>query len=373
MGSLQTRGAAAAGASALVSIRRRRPRLGSGRTGAPGRADLDSGRGGDCSSPTWRPRDGVRQDGVAHQPGTSGAISLREPRRATPTDPRASAIGGIDDEIDDTEVEETQEEKIKWEVKLECEHIPKKFRHFGNSSTSPKTLLHRKSRSKDYDVYSDNDIGNQDSEDSFAKELQQYIKAKEMANAARSSPFPEESMKKEEAKCTQKAVKQKNKNLKAAHKNGKPKKMKRKWPGTADKGSSASLRDSGSQGQDGKPKEKQQHVRMSQGFINQHTVEHKGKQVCKYFLERKCIKGDECKFDHDAEIEKKKEMCKFYVQGYCTRGENCLYLHNEYPCKFYHTGTKCYQGEHCKFSHAPLTAETQELLAKVLDTEKKSS
>ncbi|XP_066123774.1 zinc finger CCCH domain-containing protein 8 isoform X2 [Saccopteryx bilineata] len=279
----------------------------------------------------------------------------------------------IDDEIDDTEVEETQEEKIKWEVKLECEHIPKKFRHFGNSSTSPKTLLHRKSRSKDYDVYSDNDIGNQDSEDSFAKELQQYIKAKEMANAAQSSPFPEESMKKEEAKCTQKAVKQKNKNLKAAHKNGKPKKMKRKWPGTADKGSSASLRDSGSQGQDGKPKEKQQHVRMSQGFINQHTVEHKGKQVCKYFLERKCIKGDECKFDHDAEIEKKKEMCKFYVQGYCTRGENCLYLHNEYPCKFYHTGTKCYQGEHCKFSHAPLTAETQELLAKVLDTEKKSS
>ena len=65
--------------------------------------------------------------------------------------------------------------------------------------------------------------------------------------------------------------------------------------------------------------------------------------------------GDQCKFDHDAEIEKKKEMCKFYVQGYCTRGENCLYLHNEYPCKFYHTGAKCYQGEYCKFSHAPLT------------------
>ncbi|XP_053520485.1 zinc finger CCCH domain-containing protein 8 isoform X4 [Artibeus jamaicensis] len=292
--------------------------------------------------------------------------------RKLPTDSDATdSDNRIDDEIDDTEVEETQEEKIKWKVKLECARIPKKFRHFGNPITSPKNLQRRKSRSKDYDVYSDNDICSQESEDNFAKELQQYIKAKEMANAAQSLPFPEESVKKEEAKGTQKAVKQKKKNLKAAHKNGKQKKMKRKWPGAADKGSSASLSNSGSQEQDGKPKEKQ-HVRMSQGFINQHTVERKGKQVCKYFLERKCIKGDECKFDHDAEIEKKKEMCKFYVQGYCTRGENCLYLHNEYPCKFYHTGTKCYQGEHCKFSHAPLTAETQELLAKVLDTEKKS-
>ncbi|XP_036171759.1 zinc finger CCCH domain-containing protein 8 isoform X1 [Myotis myotis] len=402
----------------------------------------------------------------------------------------------IDDEIDDTEVEETQEEKIK--VKVECEHISKKFRHFGNSTTSPENLLHRKSRSKDYDVYTDN-VCNQEPEDNFAKELQQHIQAKEMANAAQSLLSHKESMKKEEAKCTQegkdvkqknknfkaahkngkqkkmkrkwpstadkgsyaslrnsgsqgqfrhfgnsttspknllyrksrskdydvytdnicnqepednfakelqqyiqaremakaaqsllshkesmkkeeakctqegKDVKQKNKNFKAAHKNGKQKKMKRKWPGTADKGSYASLRNSGSQGQDDKPKENQQHVQMSQGFINQHTVERKGKQVCKYFLERKCIKGDECKFDHDAEIEKKKEMCKFYVQGYCTKAENCLYLHNEYPCKFYHTGAKCYQGEGCKFSHAPLTAETQELLVKVLNTEKKSS
>lgn len=109
----------------------------------------------------------------------------------------------IDDEIDDTEVEETQEEKIKWEVKLECEQIPKKCRHFRNS-TSSKNLTHRKSRSKDYDVYSDNDVYNQEPEDNFAKELQQYMQAKEMANAAQSLPFPEESMKKEGVKDTQK-------------------------------------------------------------------------------------------------------------------------------------------------------------------------
>ncbi|XP_019300717.1 zinc finger CCCH domain-containing protein 8 isoform X4 [Panthera pardus] len=255
----------------------------------------------------------------------------KPPNPALGKNPTTDSDERIDDEIDDTEVEETQEEKIKWEVKLECEQIPKKFRHLGNSTASPKKLLHRKSRSKDYDVYSDNDTCSQESEDTFAKELQQYIQAKEMANAAQSLPFPEE-LKKEGVKDTQKVVKQKNKNLKAVQKNGKQKKMKRKWPGAGHKGSNASLRNSGSQEQ-----------------------------------------GDQCKFDHDAEIEKKKEMCKFYVQGYCTRGENCLYLHNEYPCKFYHTGTKCYQGDYCKFSHAPLTPETQELLAKVLDTEKKSS
>lgn len=40
--------------------------------------------------------------------------------------------------------------------------------------------------------------------------------------------------------------------------------------------------------QDGKPVKKW--VNMSQEFINQHTVEHKGKQICKYFLEGRCIK-----------------------------------------------------------------------------------
>ncbi|MXQ90211.1 hypothetical protein E5288_WYG017391 [Bos mutus] len=212
-------------------------------------------------------------------------------------------IGG---EIDDTEVEETQEEKIKWKVKLECEQMPKKFRH-SRSSTSPKNLQHRKSRSKDYDAYTDDDICNQEPEDNFAKELQQYIQAKEMASVTQSLLCPEESVKKETAKGTKKAIKQKNINLKAVHKNGKKKKMKRKCPGPGDKGN-ASLRSSGSQDQNGKSKEQQQPVRMSQGFINQHTVQRQGKQICKYFLERKCIKGDQCKFDHDAEIEKKKEM-----------------------------------------------------------------
>lgn len=65
-------------------------------------------------------------------------------------------------------------------------------------------MQRRKSRSKDYDVYSDNDICSQESEDNFAKELQQYIQAKEMANVTQSLSLPEESVKKEGAKDTQK-------------------------------------------------------------------------------------------------------------------------------------------------------------------------
>ncbi|XP_019660501.2 zinc finger CCCH domain-containing protein 6 isoform X2 [Ailuropoda melanoleuca] len=112
---------------------------------------------------------------------------------------------------------------------------------------------------------------------------------------------------------------------------------------------------------------------MTQEFINQHTVEHKGKQICKYFLEGRCIKGDQCKFDHDAELEKRKEICKFYLQGYCTKGENCIYMHNEFPCKFYHSGAKCYQGDNCKFSHDDLTKETKKLLDKVLNMEEEAT
>ncbi|KAM6956139.1 zinc finger CCCH domain-containing protein 6 isoform 2-T2 [Aplochiton taeniatus] len=113
---------------------------------------------------------------------------------------------------------------------------------------------------------------------------------------------------------------------------------------------------------------------MTKEFINQHTVEHNGRHICKYFLEGRCIKGEQCKFEHELVVpDKKKELCKFYLQGYCSKGDHCIYMHNEYPCKFFHTGAKCYQGDNCKFSHDSLTDVTKDLLEKIINTEEENA
>jgi len=50
------------------------------------------------------------------------------------------------------------------------------------------------------------------------------------------------------------------------------------------------------------------------------------------------------------------------------KGDDCLFMHGEFPCKFHHTNTECYAGENCRFSHAPLTEETREILRNYLDS-----
>uniref|UniRef100_A0A8C2X6Y1 Zinc finger CCCH-type containing 6 n=1 Tax=Cyclopterus lumpus TaxID=8103 RepID=A0A8C2X6Y1_CYCLU len=80
-----------------------------------------------------------------------------------------------------------------------------------------------------------------------------------------------------------------------------------------------------------------------------------------------------CKFEHELVIpDKKKELCKFYLQGYCSKGDNCIYMHNILHY-FFHTGAKCYQGDNCKFSHEALNDVTKELLDKIINTEEENA
>uniref|UniRef100_A0A8C7EGJ8 Zinc finger CCCH-type containing 6 n=1 Tax=Nothoprocta perdicaria TaxID=30464 RepID=A0A8C7EGJ8_NOTPE len=263
-----------------------------------------------------------------------------------------------DGEIDDAALEDVKEHSTKSDDKQKNDKGHRKSRKKRNYMSSQK-MQHKKSlKSKEYDEYShysDENFGNyneEEKDEDFADQLKQYRQSKETSNPDLGPPFPKEPVKKQGMKGIQKGK------VVWLVRRGMQKKLKRKDRGRGRGGNK------GSDGfhEDGKPMKKW--VNMSQEFINQHTVEHKGKQICKYFLEGRCIKGEQCKFDHDAEIEKKKEICKFYIQGYCTKGEN--YCLHEFPCKFYHTGAKCYQGDKCKFSHAPLTAETKELLDKVI-------
>ncbi|KAM3605529.1 uncharacterized protein V6R79_000292 [Siganus canaliculatus] len=153
----------------------------------------------------------------------------------------------------------------------------------------------------------------------------------------------------------------------------KNKKLKGKPWGGRGRGRGGDMDDMTPEGKNSSGYQKKRPI-MSKEFINQHTVEHNGRYICKYFLEGRCIKGEQCKFEHELVVpDKKKELCKFYLQGYCSKGDNCIYMHNEYPCKFFHTGAKCYQGDNCKFSHEALNDVTKELLDKIINTEEENA
>ncbi|XP_065351688.1 bromodomain-containing protein 4-like isoform X3 [Cloeon dipterum] len=98
-----------------------------------------------------------------------------------------------------------------------------------------------------------------------------------------------------------------------------------------------------------------------------HIPEHR-KKPCMFYLQGKCHKGDMCTYLHTGTPDHKNELCKFYLMDCCAKKEKCLYMHSEFPCKFFHTGMKCYSKENCKFSHDPLTDRTREILLKHIET-----
>ncbi|XP_078053001.1 suppressor of sable [Augochlora pura] len=90
--------------------------------------------------------------------------------------------------------------------------------------------------------------------------------------------------------------------------------------------------------------------------------------ICVYYMQGKCHRGDDCPFSHNALPPRKMELCKFYLMDCCAKRDKCLYMHHDFPCKFFHIGLKCNQGENCKFSHQPLSEQVKGILLKHLET-----
>ncbi|ODN00407.1 Protein suppressor of sable [Orchesella cincta] len=103
--------------------------------------------------------------------------------------------------------------------------------------------------------------------------------------------------------------------------------------------------------------------------MREERKEPKSDVICAYFMQGKCQKSAmECSFSHDAVPPRKMELCKFWMMECCAKKEKCLYLHNDFPCKYFHTGLICKAGDRCKFSHSPLSDVTKQVLLKHIET-----
>lgn len=92
--------------------------------------------------------------------------------------------------------------------------------------------------------------------------------------------------------------------------------------------------------------------------------------ACRYFMEGKCSKGDECTFNHavrpnkTVEEARSEDVCRFHIAGGCLKGDGCMYSHDlsRVPCKFFHAKGECGAGTRCRFSHAPVSEEVRHQL-----------
>ncbi|GLD68524.1 zinc finger CCCH domain-containing protein 6 isoform X1 [Lates japonicus] len=214
----------------------------------------------------------------------------------------------------------------------------------GNSQKSPP---HKSSDFDKYSDYSDDKYDYDEEEDDYDDDMSEYQQSKDSTSPSQGKGrHIKEQMKRGGMRGMKhqqfgqrgrgrgsgpgrgRGMLNKNKKLK-----GKP------WGGRGrGRGGDQCMEDMGLEGKNPSGFQKKRPI-MSKEFINQHTVEHNGRYICKYFLEGRCIKGEQCKFEHELVVpDKKKELW-----------------------------------DNCKFSHEALTDVTKELLDKIINTEEENA
>lgn len=82
--------------------------------------------------------------------------------------------------------------------------------------------------------------------------------------------------------------------------------------------------------------------------------------VCRFYLQNKCTRGDTCYFYHPPNVSSStSNVCRFYLQNKCARGDACDFYHppnvsssrRNAPCAHFLRGN-CRFGDQCQNSHA---------------------
>ncbi|KAG1924575.1 zinc finger CCCH domain-containing protein [Pimephales promelas] len=156
----------------------------------------------------------------------------------------------------------------------------------------PRSMQHKNSDLDKYSDYSEEKY-DYDDEDDFSEELSKYKHAKESSGRGRGGP-PRDQAKRPIMKGQQQQFGGQRGRGRGALGRGRgmPNKNKKQKGKNWGRGRGRGGEQGGGDMQESKspPSFQKKRPIMSQEFINQHTVEHNGRHICKYFLEDRCIK-----------------------------------------------------------------------------------